>query len=176
MGVPGHKEDALLFVALTFRPELEASWISTTILPHFGTVLLLSDPIAFSHSNYYQQEMGAGLLKQYCFMTQPYDVDQAVADKLKAVALEQQHAGDGGNRTINIDPGYLTLAKLVLTTTKNFDHRIWLGKGIFGDIQLRYRGGRFVANPWTYPDYKQPPQLEFFETARTHLKQRLDHI
>ncbi len=174
MGLPGKKEDALFFVAVTWRPDKELDWIRSEILALFGTPEILSEPLPFAHSAYYEQEMGSGLLKLYCFMQNAYDVDRAVQDKLKAIAIEQQHC-DGPNRTVNIDPGYLTLAKLVLTTTKNFDHRIWIGRGIFADIQLRFRGGRFVANAWTYPDYKQPGQIELFETARTYLKQKLEH-
>ncbi|HNY92028.1 MAG TPA: DUF4416 family protein, partial [bacterium] len=71
-----------------------------------------------------------------------------------------------GRRRVNLDPGYSEAAKLVLATTKNFGHRIYLGQGIYGDVQLFWRKGRFQSNPWTYPDYLEAKSLEFFSALR----------
>jgi len=60
----------------------------------------------------------------------------------------------------------LSAAKVVLATTKNFDHRIYLGKGIYGDVHLRYRGNKFIMNEWTYPDYKDMIVIDFFARLR----------
>ena len=60
----------------------------------------------------------------------------------------------------------MTGAKVVLATTKNFDHRIYLGKGIYGDVHLRYRGNKFHFNEWTYPDYREMIVIDFFARLR----------
>ena len=67
-----------------------------------------------------------------------------------------------GKRIINIDPGYLATEKVVVASTKNFTHRIYIGKGIYGDLQLMRQKGVYAAMPWTYPDYIRPEAQDFF--------------
>ena len=69
-------------------------------------------------------------------------------------------------RQINIDPGYLDLAKLVLATTKDYAHRVFLRKGIFAEITLSFRGDSFGANDWTYPDYRTQEYIDIFNQIR----------
>ena len=54
----------------------------------------------------------------------------------------------------------------MLATTKNFSHRIYLGAGIFGDVQYRFIRGTFTINEWTYPDYREELAITFFNKAR----------
>jgi hypothetical protein len=86
--------------------------------------------------------------------------------------LEQEHT-DEDKRLINLDPGYISQAKLVLATTKNYAHRIYLDQGIFGDIHLTYTNQSFQTQPWTYPDYQQPKIIEFFNTIRHNYLRQL---
>jgi hypothetical protein len=44
-------------------------------------------------------------------------------------------------RPLNLDPGYLTEAKLVLATTKDRNHRLYLDRGIFAEVTLCYQRG-----------------------------------
>ena len=69
-------------------------------------------------------------------------------------------------RLINIDPGYVDLAKLVLATTKDYAHRIFLRKGIFAEITLTFRGSSFSVNDWTYPDYRSKEYIDIFNQIR----------
>jgi hypothetical protein len=70
-------------------------------------------------------------------------------------------------RRLNLDPGYITLAKLVLATSKNFQHRIYLRKGIYAEITLRYKRGKgFTYWEWTYPDYRSKEYIEIFNHLR----------
>lgn len=172
MGQPGTPDQALLFVAVAFQQQVSLHRIEHKVLAAFGQVQQRSAPFAFAQSRYYEAEMGPALQKVFVVYRDLYDIDKAVATKLQAIELEQRYAV-AQKRTINIDPGYLTLAKLVLTTTKNFDHRVYLGGGIFADVQLRYRHGEFVASPWTYPDYREPATHTFLLNARTYLHQVL---
>ncbi|MDQ7065648.1 MAG: DUF4416 family protein [candidate division KSB1 bacterium] len=166
--MPGKLETAVLFVAVAYRTELSRPWIREHILSQFGEIWDQSPPFLFSYSDYYEREMGAPLEKQFVIYRGLYAVENAVTTKLQAIELEQAYAREG-RRTVNIDPGYLTLAKLVLTTTKNYDHRIHIGQGIYGDVQLRFRKGQFVFNPWTYPDYRDNEHLAFLYRAREYL-------
>ncbi|MEW6358916.1 MAG: DUF4416 family protein [Planctomycetota bacterium] len=74
--------------------------------------------------------------------------------------------GEGAIRPINLDPGYLTLSKVVLATAKDYSHRLYLGRGIYAEVTLHYQKGEFVAWPWTYPDYKTEGYHAFFRKLR----------
>ncbi len=168
MALPGELEHALLFNAVTFQKHISQEELHLTAIAPFGDVCLRSPDFQFSYSQYYAPEMGDALVKTFVVYRSFFNVEDAVNAKLKAIEIEQQNAVDG-KRTINIDPGYLTLAKLVLMTTKNYDHRVHVGKGIYGDVQLRYRKGALHSNPWTYPDYKDDRSLAFLIEARSYL-------
>ncbi|MEM8680048.1 MAG: DUF4416 family protein, partial [Planctomycetota bacterium] len=76
-------------------------------------------------------------------------------------------------RPLNIDPGYLTLSKLVLASTKNHAHRIYLREGIFAEITLRYQARAWQPWDWTYPDYRRVDFGQFFDRCREYLKTTL---
>jgi hypothetical protein len=73
-------------------------------------------------------------------------------------------------RPLNLDPGYITLAKLVLASTKDFAHRLYLGRGIYAEITLHFRSGAWQPTQWTYPDYRRPDFQRFFVECRESLK------
>jgi len=77
-------------------------------------------------------------------------------------------------RPINIDPGYVGLSKLVLATTKNYSHRVYLGSGIYGEVTLQYKDGEYKPQPWTYPDYKSEEYLAFFARVREKYCRQLE--
>ena len=70
-------------------------------------------------------------------------------------------------RTVNIDPGYVDDAQVVLSTAKNFSHRIYIGKGYYAEVTLIYMRTGLKALEWTYPDYKGEEGLKFFEKVRS---------
>ena len=55
---------------------------------------------------------------------------------------------------------------LCIATTKARAHRIYLADGIFADLHLHYQGESFRPLAWTYPDYRTPVALAFFNQAR----------
>ncbi|HOY43425.1 MAG TPA: DUF4416 family protein [bacterium] len=130
-----------------------------------GPIASRTEPFAFIHTRYYQKEMGDRLQKFFCAFSRSVDPMQIVGIKLATNRIEEELAWEG-RRRVNLDPGYIEAAKLVLATTKNFGHRIYLGQGIYGDVQLFWRKGRFQSNPWTYPDYLEAKSLEFFSALR----------
>lgn len=119
----------------------------------------------FDFTDYYEQEMGTDLKKIFLsFVKCIYPGDLAKM-KLRTNHIETLWSIDG-RRTINLDPGYLTGAKLVLASTKDFAHRIYLSDGIYGDVQLQYRHNQFFTSHWTYPDYQTELALSFFRRVR----------
>ena len=85
--------------------------------------------------------------------------------KLRTNEIEDAWSKDG-KRRVNLDPGYLTGAKLVLASAKDFAHRLFLSDGIYGDVQLQYARNRVNLQPWTYPDYQTETAIQFFDKIR----------
>ncbi|NLV74494.1 MAG: DUF4416 family protein [Chloroflexi bacterium] len=138
----------------------------------YGPVDLTSVRMPFTYSDYYTPEFGSGLQRQFIAFRELIDPAALAEIKLATNDLESDLALSG-KRRVNIDPGYLTFAKLVLATTKNQSHRIYLGRGIYAEVTLNYRAGRWQANPWTYPDYTTPAYLAVMEEIRQLLRAQL---
>jgi hypothetical protein len=176
MSLPRTPPSALLLVAAFSRhPDLLAL-ARRRLEGSYGPVALTSPEYAFEQTAYYEPTMGAGLRKQL-WAFEPL-IDPATLPEIKhhTNALEQALAAESPRpepRPINLDPGYLTLAKLVLATTKDQAHRLYLRDGIFAEVTLHFRDGRFQPWPWTYADYRLPEVLDFLAEARAWYRQRL---
>ena len=129
----------------------------------------------FSHTDYYAEEMGPGLKRRFISFEKVVDPADLYKVKLVTNRLERR-LSSGGKRKINIDPGYLDLSKLVLFSTKDYSHRIYLRKGVYAEVTLFYRDHAFNPWPWTYPDYKTPEYKEIFDGIRNTYKKQTGHI
>jgi len=165
MGVLKNPPPVTLFLAALYAPAFTDEQITALVENIFGRAVMQTPAYEFSFSDYYLGEMGPNLRKCFYVLERLIDPAEIVDWKLRALEVEAQHSA-GGKRTINLDPGYLEAPKLVLATTKNFAHRIYLGRGVFADVQLYVRNGKFQVYPWTYPDYRTAEHLSFFERAR----------
>lgn len=134
-----------------------------------GSVVMESPVYDFTFTDYYREEMGEGLKRLWWVFGKRIDQSELPELKIWSNKIEERFTA-GGRRRVNIDPGYLSHAKLVLATTKDFAHRIYLKDGIYAEITLTYVNDSYRPNPWTYPDYKSRETLEFFNNAR---KERL---
>lgn len=132
----------------------------------YGPLELRSAPYLFDDfSAYYTPEMGAGQQKQFLSFAPMIAVEHLPELKLTTNAIEQEYALDG-QRRINIDPGYVTHAQMVLATTKAFAHRIYMGQGIFAELTYVCKGKEFYPLEWAYPDYCKPFARDFFRRVR----------
>ena len=109
--------------------------------------------------------MGKYLLKCFLSFRDLMPPEKLPSMKLRTNEIEDAWSKDG-KRRVNLDPGYLTGAKLVLASAKDFAHRLFLSDGIYGDVQLQYARNRFNIQPWTYPDYQTETAIQFFEKIR----------
>jgi len=119
----------------------------------FGEIELESEEFEFSFTKYYEGEFGPGLKKRFIVFKEPIKREELPDIKLFTGEIEKQ-LGNDGRRRINIDPGYVTLNNVVVASTKDFSSRIYLGKGIFGDLQLILKRDEVQLMPYTYADYK----------------------
>jgi hypothetical protein len=131
----------------------------------FGVIDLASDLFLFDYTDYYTAEMGAKLQKKFLSFAELIPIESLPDIKHATTAIEEQYAVDD-NRRINIDPGYVTYTQMVLATTKDYTHRIYLGKGIYAELTYICHKKAFQPMAWTYPDYRQPFAIEFFQRVR----------
>ncbi len=127
-------------------------------------------PYPFTSTDYYLPEMGRELERYWLSFAGPGDACDLPRIKRACMQLEdslRRSAEEGGGRRVNIDPGYLTAAKFVLATHKNFSHRLAVGQGIFAELTLGFSRQGLVCHPWTYPDFRSGAYDEALLTIRT---------
>lgn len=140
---------------------------------HYGTIDYISPIMSFSqYTNYYEPEMGKDLHRQFISFEKLIDPIDIVPIKLTTNQMELEFRAP--ERIINLDPGYVSNAKLVLATTKDYQHRLYLGQGIYAEVTLRFRQGKFEPFEWTYPDYRTPEYLAIFNQIRVNYRQQIE--
>jgi hypothetical protein len=132
---------------------------------HFGPTDWKSEKLVFDRTRYYANEMGWPLYRRFISFSRLIAPDALVDVKLLTNTLENGHLAKT-RRTINIDPGYVSLERLILATGKNYTHRIYLSRGIYADLTLVFHAGTFKPLPWTYPDYADEKVIRYFNTVR----------
>lgn len=142
------------------------------LVQEFGPLDYRSELLSFTHTDYYTPEFGAPLARMIVAFEQLVDPVLLPAIKHRTNELEWADSTQG-HRWVNIDPGYVSLSKLVLATTKDHAHRIYLSDGIYAEVTLRYQGGTFRPWPWTYPDYASPPYIAIFNHIRAQYHRQL---
>jgi hypothetical protein len=124
----------------------------------YGQPDFVSELMPFDYTDYYRPEMGGELVRSFLSMEKLIRPEVLPDIKLVTNELEGKSASSS-KRQVNIDPGYLAKAQLILATGKGFAHRPYLRDGIYADLTLVYQGKKFCALPWTYPDYADEKQL-----------------
>ncbi len=169
MGIPKELEKAILFTGILFGSDADLLRAERSIKKEFGPFADESDIFDWSHSDYYEDELGSDIKRKFILFDQIISPEEIADIKLKTNDIENE-LSTGNKRTVNIDPGYITMAKLVLATTKNYCHRIYLGKGIYAEVTLYYQNDDFHPTPFTFNDFKKRECIEFFKKAREYLK------
>ncbi len=175
MGQPtGHSPVMLVLVACS-RYQAAIDWAQEQGVGAWGPLALSSTPMLFVETDYYEPSMGDNLKKTMLAYERLISPDRLVQIKLQTNAWEDAYAKLGRHpepRPLNLDPGYLTLAKFVLASTKDHSHRIYLGQGIFAEVTLRYEKGRWQHRDWTYADYRRADYQQFLSRCRNWLRGR----
>ncbi len=134
-----------------------------------GATDLASEPVEWTVSAYYRHEMGDEIWRQYLSLADLMLPDELAGLKLRTNQLEQRWRTERG-RSVNLDPGYVGLLQVVLASTKEAAHRVYLRRGIYAEATLRYLNGRFVSWPYTYRDYAAADAGDFFSRVRSRLR------
>jgi hypothetical protein len=144
-----------------------------------GAIDLRSEVWPFSQTEYYKEEIGENILRQFVSVEKLIDPEELSFIKHKTNELEKELAGRLGlylPRPVNLDPGIIEPSKLILASTKNFSHRIYIGNRMYAEVTLSFNKGIWKSFDYTFPDYKQACYHEFLSKVRERLVQQLRDI
>ena len=168
MGKISFPDRAIVFCGILYNEKVNLKDVEDIIQKYYGSIIFKSDIFEFTETSYYDDEIGKPIYRVFYAINKLIEQDKIIELKLLSNKLEDEYFSDFGRRKVNIDPGYLTKAKVVLPTTKNFQHRIYLGRGIYAEVTLRWRRGNFGEWEWTFKDYKRKESINFFNRLREY--------
>lgn len=161
-----HIPDPVKLISSIFSPERDI--LAETIrrlFKEFGDTDYISKLIPFDYTDYYREEMGGFLVRRFISFDRLIDPGDLSRVKLFANSIEEDLAREG-KRRVNIDPGYISEAHLILATGKKYTHRPYIGDGIYADLTLIYRDRTFQPLEWTYPDYAEEGIIDMLSRMR----------
>jgi hypothetical protein len=143
---------------------------------NFGIIDIISGIWPFTQTDYYKDQTGPNILRQFVSITELIDPALLAEIKHQTNKIEQNladHLKHQFRRPINLDPGIIEPSKLVLATTKNYSHRIYIGQKMYAEVTLIYDKGKWKPFDYTYPDYRQDCYCDFFSKVRNKLLEQL---
>jgi len=170
MSTPNEAEDVKLISSLFSSDKELIDNVINELELLFGPTDWISPWLLFDRTRYYEKEMGWPLHRRFISFRDLIRPEEIVRIKLAANRIENNYTKEDGTRSINIDPGYISLERLVLATGKNYIHRIYLSDGIYADLTLIFHGKSFKSIEWTYPDYRDPVTIGYFNDVRSRYK------
>ena len=172
MGQPNPHKKVKLIIAFIFNDKAILKKTEKLISRKFGSIDLQSRIIDFAHTDYYNKEFGANLKRKFISLSRLRSPENIYKIKLITNSMEHNLLSSG-KRTINIDPGYITEGKLILLTTKDHGHRVYLKDGIYAESTLKFHRGTFLPWETTFPDYKSNTCIEILKEIRNLYKKQL---
>ena len=161
-----------LIIGVLFLHQEACSRLFDRISSQGWTIQLKSEIHPFNLSSYYEQEMGRDLSRFFLSLQSPVSQTETVGFKQELLSWENEWRSNG-QRTVNLDAGYLDLHRVVLLSTKEGPHKIHLREGIWADLNMLRKSGSYQSLPWTFPDLRDGRYQEFFEKARDAFKHEL---
>ncbi len=172
MSEPQIPTPAKLFVSIFSREDSLIEKALARLESVLGPHDIKSPLLPFDKTDYYEPEFGPNLKRRFISFKNLIKQESIISIKHFAWKIEKEMSVEE-HRLVNIDPGYILLERLVLVTFKNFSHRLYLGQGVYGEVTLIFKKGRFEPLPWTYPDYSSEEALEIFLKMRQRYKEEL---
>jgi hypothetical protein len=167
-----HRKKVKFICGFIYSKENIYRKVKTIMERKLGNIDFESEIIDFTFTDYYYTEIGKPLFRRFVAFKELRVAEELVKIKLFCINLERRFSLKE-KRTINIDPGYLNDAKLILSTTKDFYHRIYLSRGIYAEVTLYYKKGNFCDFPTTYPDYRTYQYKSIFFSIRKIYHQQI---
>ena len=140
-----------------------------------GAADLVSEVYPFDMTTYYATQAGPNILRQFVAFAERIDPGRLAAVKHTTNRLERELAVELNcpwPRPVNLDPGLIEPSKLVLASTKNFAHRVYIGDNIYAEVTMTYVRGVWETFPFTFPDFKSGRYNEFLSRVRKRLTEQ----
>jgi hypothetical protein len=170
MGQINEFKKVKLFCGLLFNQTAAAEKTKALLGEHFSPIDSQSEIIPFALTDYYRVEMGEPLFRQFVSFRELLTPEKLPEIKLFTNRLEKQMAR-AGKRIINLDPGYMSDANVIIATSKNHYHRVPLKRGIYAHLEYVLKNKQISFLPWTYPDFQTESYLDFFRQLFVLFKQ-----
>ena len=170
MGQINEYKKVKLFCGLIFSQIVVAENVKVILAEHFSAIDSQSALIPFALTDYYQVEMGTPLFRQFVSFRELVSPERLPEIKIYTNRVEKQLAR-AGKRTINLDPGYMSDANVIIGTCKNHYHRVPLKRGIYAHLEYVLKNKQISFLPWTYPDFQSESYLLFFRQLFILFKQ-----
>ncbi len=161
----------LIVGMLSIAPEL-FQIAEEAMVKLWGDIDVHSEVMPFIYTRYYNKAMGEGLLRKFVSFEKvimPNDIS-TIKHQSNALELEIDNStlgqGLGVKRAVNLDPGYINTSKLVLVTTKDYSHRVFIGNDMYAEATLHYCYDKWNSWGYTYPDYASGDYDVFLNAAR----------
>lgn len=145
------------------------------LVENFGNIDYISDEIPFNFTDYYNNEMGTPITRIFISFNKLIKPEELVSIKKWTNKLELELSIEN-KRKVNLDPGYLTLAKFILATTKDFQHRIYMGNGIYEEVTLYYKNKQWTHHEFTFPDYRTETYKKILTDIRNIYYEQLNEF
>lgn len=175
MGAEKEFHPVKLFSGVIYRDKDIYQAVKAKLAGIFSPVDLESEVFNFDFTTYYNEEMGTPLFRRFISFKALIPPEQLPDIKLLTNKIEIETAA-AGKRTINLDPGYLSEANVIIATTKNYYHRVPLQKGIYAHMEYVIKGKKICPLEWTYPDFKSAGYLDFFQELRQLFKKEIKEM
>ncbi|MBO8131702.1 MAG: DUF4416 family protein [Candidatus Marinimicrobia bacterium] len=160
------------FFAIMYNKVEDFNKTVSKVKSKYGEILAIGDEFkVIDFTDYYVKEFGENLKKRFMILKNAVKIDNYYRTKIWSNELEYNLYDEwiSDKRIINLDPGYFTPSKLILYSTKNYSHRMYINDGIYAEVTLIYEHNDYKFLPWTYPDYKWEKNIQFLKTYRNKI-------
>ncbi len=191
MGKIEKPKKSKLIISIIANKEIMFENAKSLLIDEFGDIDNESDYQSFDYTSYYEKEMGSNLLQKLVSFNKLISPGllsriKHKTNKMEMILSFDEIKNNNDNlkniknneikRKVNLDPGYLTLSKFILASTKNGPARIYLNNGIYAEITLSFIKKSFCAVGWTYKNYQTPEYIYFLNNIRENYKREISVI
>ena len=163
-----------LFTGIIFNDQVDQTDVIGQLGKIFSRVDLTSEVFKFNFTDYYCSEMGNILKRQFVSFEELISPEQLPEIKILTNKIEME-LSRSGKRMINLDPGYLSDANVIIATTKNYYQRVPLTNGIYAQMEYVLKGKDLKILEWTYPDFRSEDYMEFFRKMIPLYKKKISY-
>jgi len=161
-----------LFTGIIYHVRADLPGAIRRLEKMFSAADLVSETVDFEFTDYYFPEMGKPLKRKFISFRDLIPPEDLPRIKWMTNELEDEFS-ESGKRSVNLDPGYLSDANVIIATTKNYYQRVPLTEGIYAHMEYVIKGRDLKNLEWTYPDFRTEAYKNFFRELLPLYKQKI---